>query len=83
MPAMPTVSAWALLIFCTLLLVSLGAEMVSNDRPLVVMYQGRVVEENDVYSLFTNPRHPYTKALIHCIPRLGQKRRRLASIQAG
>jgi len=27
-----------------------------------------------------NPQHPYTKALIDCIPKLGAKRHRLATI---
>ena len=31
----------SLVIFCTLVLVSLAAELVSNDRPLVVVYQGQ------------------------------------------
>ena len=31
----------SLLIFCALVLVSLAAELVSNDRPLVVVYQGQ------------------------------------------
>ena len=31
---------WSLLIFCALVAVSLLAELVSNDRPLVVYYQG-------------------------------------------
>ena len=33
------------------------------DR-LAVMYLGRVVEEADTYELFSNPQHPYTKALL-------------------
>jgi microcin C transport system permease protein len=32
---------WSLLIFCTLVLVSLCAELVSNDKPLVVRYEGQ------------------------------------------
>ncbi len=32
---------WSLLIFCALVLVSLGAELFSNDRPLVVRYEGQ------------------------------------------
>ncbi len=32
---------WSLLLFCALVLLSLCAELVSNDRPLVVRYQGQ------------------------------------------
>ncbi|PZU35425.1 MAG: peptide ABC transporter permease, partial [Acidovorax sp.] len=32
---------WSLLVFCALVVVSLGAELVSNDRPLVVRYEGQ------------------------------------------
>ena len=51
---------------------------------VVVMYMGKVVEEADVDTLFYNPKHPYTQALLESIPRLGQRakqRRRLASIK--
>jgi glutathione transport system ATP-binding protein len=40
------------------------------DR-VVVMYKGRVVEENSVYQLFSNPKHEYTKALLKAVPVLG------------
>ena len=40
------------------------------DR-VVVMYKGRVVEENDVYSIFAHPAHPYTRALLKAVPSLG------------
>ena len=56
------------------------AQMTEN---VVVMYMGKVVEEADVDTLFYNPQHPYTQALLESIPRLGQKtreRKRLASI---
>jgi microcin C transport system permease protein len=33
---------WSLLLFCTLVLLSLAAELVSNDRPLLVRYQGQM-----------------------------------------
>ena len=41
---------------------------------VVVMYLGEVVEQADVESLFYDPLHPYTKALLRSIPRLGMGR---------
>jgi peptide/nickel transport system ATP-binding protein len=37
------------------------------DRVLV-MYKGEIVEEADVKTLFTHPKHPYTKGLLACRP---------------
>jgi len=50
---------------------------------VVVMYMGKVVEEADVDTIFYNPLHPYTRALLQSIPRLGEKvkGKRLASIR--
>ena len=39
-----------------------------------VMYLGRVVEESPVESLFDDPLHPYTRALLKSIPRLSAAR---------
>ena len=51
-------------------------------KHVAVMYLGRIVEYTDVDSLFYNPKHPYTSALIQSIPKIGKKsRQRLASIQ--
>lgn len=47
---------------------------------VLVMYQGKIVERGPVDRVLHHPEHPYTKALIACIPRLGAKRRRLATI---
>lgn len=41
---------------------------------VVVMYLGEVVEQADIDSLFYDPKHPYTQALIRSIPRLGAGR---------
>ncbi|MEM7134289.1 MAG: ABC transporter ATP-binding protein [Chloroflexota bacterium] len=41
---------------------------------VVVMYLGEVVERADVDSLFHDPKHPYTQALLQSIPRLGQSK---------
>ncbi|SEC13919.1 ABC transporter ATP-binding protein [Paenibacillus sp. GP183] len=49
------------------------------DR-VVVMYAGKVVEEADVFEIFENPQHPYTKGLLNSIPKLRQKMDRLESI---
>jgi len=32
---------WSLVVFCTLVVISLAAELVSNDRPLIVRYEGQ------------------------------------------
>lgn len=37
---------------------------------LVVMYGGRVVERGKVADVFSAPRHPYTAALLHSVPRI-------------
>ncbi|MDQ8193138.1 ABC transporter ATP-binding protein [Coraliomargarita sp. SDUM461004] len=48
---------------------------------VIVMYRGDVVEQGPVDTVLSRPQHPYTKALIACIPKLGQKQRRLTTIE--
>jgi ABC-type dipeptide/oligopeptide/nickel transport system ATPase component len=49
------------------------------DR-VAVMFRGKIVEEGETQTVLRSPQHPYTKALIQCIPQPGQKRDRLATI---
>ena len=42
------------------------------DR-VAVMYAGYIVEEGDVYTIFENPKHPYTIDLLSSIPRVDKK----------
>ena len=49
---------------------------------VAVMYRGEVVEYGETEQILRSPHHPYTKALIACIPRLGDKRRRLPTIES-
>ncbi|MDR6870816.1 peptide/nickel transport system ATP-binding protein/glutathione transport system ATP-binding protein [Bosea sp. BE125] len=43
------------------------------DR-VVVMYRGEKVEDGPVEAIFSDPQHPYTRALLAAVPRLGEMR---------
>ncbi len=46
------------------------------DR-VIVMYKGKIVEQGNVYDIFSNPRHPYTKGLLACRPPLDYRMHKL------
>lgn len=49
---------------------------------VIVMYAGNMVEEASTYDIFTEPKHPYTKALLECLPKLTDKeKQKLVSIK--
>ena len=50
------------------------------DR-VVVMYRGKVVEQNETSAIFQNPQHPYVKALIACRPTLENTQDRLPTVE--
>ncbi len=43
---------------------------------LYIMYAGRIVESGTTKEIFGNPRHPYTRGLLKCVPRLDEERGR-------
>jgi oligopeptide/dipeptide ABC transporter ATP-binding protein len=40
---------------------------------VAVMYAGKIIEQGSVRELFYHPQHPYTKALLGSVPRIGSK----------
>jgi peptide/nickel transport system ATP-binding protein len=67
---------------------NIGLIMITHDLGIishlcdkvVVMYAGTVVETGQVAAVFTDPKHPYTRALLNCIPKLGMADRSLHAI---
>jgi peptide/nickel transport system ATP-binding protein len=57
----------------------LGVVAESCDR-VVVMYAGRKVEESSVLALFSQPLHPYTRALMASMPAMNSQLKRLTEI---
>ena len=48
---------------------------------VAIMYAGRIMESAPVRELFAAPAHPYTRGLLACVPKLGEKRQRLTPIE--
>lgn len=47
---------------------------------VLVMYEGKIVEQGTVWDIFAHPQHPYTKGLLACRPRLNHKLKVLPTI---
>ncbi len=47
---------------------------------VIVMFRGNIVEQGKCADVLHNPQHPYTRALVNCIPRLGMRGRKLEPI---
>lgn len=68
---------------------NMGLILITHDLGVVadvadkiaVMYSGRVMEYADVYDIYANPGHPYTKGLLDSLPRIDSEDDRLHSIK--
>uniref|UniRef100_A0A7C5U534 ABC transporter ATP-binding protein n=1 Tax=Caldiarchaeum subterraneum TaxID=311458 RepID=A0A7C5U534_CALS0 len=49
------------------------------DR-VMIMYAGKIVEVGDVYSLYKDPKHPYTVGLLNAVPSIKSERATVATI---
>ncbi len=58
----------------------LGVVAEMADR-VCVMYCGKIMEETTNHRLFKNPKNPYTKGLMKCIPRIDDKLEYLDTIE--
>lgn len=47
---------------------------------VIVMYEGQVVEEGTIWEVFSDPKHPYTKGLLACRPRLDLRMKVLPTV---
>ena len=52
----------------------------ANADRVAVMYAGRIVELGTTLQIFDDPRHPYTRALLRCLPGLDRQRQQLIEI---
>ena len=67
----------------------MGLIFVTHDLGIVaeicdhvaIMYAGRIVEYGGVHRIFENPAHPYTRALLRALPKMGTRKQRLHQIK--
>lgn len=59
---------------------NLGIVSEIADR-VAVMYAGQFVEKGKTEKIINNPQHPYTKALLEAVPKIGHKNAELATIK--
>jgi oligopeptide/dipeptide ABC transporter ATP-binding protein len=58
--------------------IGIVAKMCDN---VAVMYAGKLVERAPVRTIFNQPAHPYTEALLHAVPKMTDRSKRLWSIE--
>jgi oligopeptide/dipeptide ABC transporter ATP-binding protein len=52
----------------------------ANADRVAVMYAGKIVEMGSTHQVFDKPGHPYTRALLRCLPDVELRRERLVEI---
>lgn len=69
---------------CSILLISHNFGVINQicDR-LAVMYKGEILEQSQTNIIFENPKHPYTKGLMECLPDPSKKGVPIKSIPGG
>jgi oligopeptide/dipeptide ABC transporter ATP-binding protein len=55
----------------------LGVVAETADK-VAIMHDGLIMEYAPVTAIFDDPRHPYTRSLLNCLPKIGHKQSRLA-----
>jgi oligopeptide/dipeptide ABC transporter ATP-binding protein len=50
------------------------------DR-VAIMYAGKIVEDGDIYALYKDPKHPYTKGLLGATPTIQEPGKKLMTIK--
>lgn len=58
----------------------LGVVAENADR-IAIMYAGLILETSPVKELYKNPVHPYTRGLLACIPRIGERQKKLVPVE--
>lgn len=53
------------------------ASLQSFADTVCIMYRGRIVESGPTHEVFSRPQHPYTQALLDCMPRLDRRQQML------
>lgn len=65
----------------TILLITHNFGLVAGfANKVFVMFRGKIVESGEVAKILKQPQHPYTQALLACVPVLGKKQSRLQTI---
>lgn len=65
----------------SIILITHNLGLVKNfAQNVLVMFRGKIVESGPTEQILTQARHPYTQALINCIPSLKHPQKRLISI---